>query len=480
MNIKTFLENLPEVKAPEEKKPSFNSRLKWTLIILAAFFVLSKIPLYGLAQNTLEEFEFLSIILASDFGSVISLGIGPIVMASIILQLLVGSKLLDIDLTDPEGKKYFQGLQKILAILFCIFEASVYVLMGGLTTGFYYHAGTKSFLMAATTGAVALSFGKIAMLKLFLILQLFVGGMLILFMDEVISKHGFSSGVSLFILAGVGQQFIAKAIGFGFISGKFQFTGEIWTFVNSIASGTVNFAPAIAILVTIVVFFVVVYAQSMKVEIPLSFGRIRGFGIRWPLEFFYTSVIPVILVGALVANMQLVARLLQNWLGYASFLGGYEAGHAYGLISWLSLANLRAGIFDAIIKGYWQNIYLLQAIVYLLFMSLGSMIFALFWVKTSGMDAENVANQIVSSGLQIPGFRQDTRVLETILSRYIMPLALMGGIAIGMLAALADILGALIRGTGLLLAVMISYRLFEEISRQHAVDMHPALKKIIS
>ncbi|MEK6878738.1 MAG: preprotein translocase subunit SecY, partial [Nanoarchaeota archaeon] len=123
---------LPEVSSPEEKKLGFNLKLKWTLIILAAFFILANIPLYGLSNNALERFKFLAIVLGTDFGSIISLGVGPIVMASIILQLLVGSKILNIDTSNPEGRKFFQGLQKLLVLAFVVFEALVYVLMKGL------------------------------------------------------------------------------------------------------------------------------------------------------------------------------------------------------------------------------------------------------------------------------------------------------------------------------------------------------------
>src|SRR3989344_1388919 len=123
----SILANLPEVKAPLEKKLSFKQKLKWTLIILCLFFILGAIPLFGLGQNALAQFEFLSIILAADFGSLISLGIGPIVTASIVLQLLSGSGLLKLDTTTHEGRTYFQGLQKILTIFFIIFEALIYV-----------------------------------------------------------------------------------------------------------------------------------------------------------------------------------------------------------------------------------------------------------------------------------------------------------------------------------------------------------------
>ena len=86
---------------------------------------------------------------------------------------------------------------------------------------------------------------------------------------------------------------------------------------------------------------------------------------------------------------------------------------------------------------------------------------------------------MMASGLQIPGFRRDLRVLESILKRYILPLTVMGGALVGILASTADLLGALSYGTGILLAVMIIYRLYEEIANQHMMDMHPALRKMM-
>src|SRR3989338_8958494 len=123
----SIISNLPEVSKPLQKKLSFKERLKWTLIILLLFFGMGMIPLYGLGANALAQFEFLSIILGAEFGSILSLGIGPIVTASILLQLLNGSGVIKFDLTTPDGKRLFQGVQKALAIAFVFFEAAIYV-----------------------------------------------------------------------------------------------------------------------------------------------------------------------------------------------------------------------------------------------------------------------------------------------------------------------------------------------------------------
>ncbi len=450
MGLREFLHNLPEVKAPTEKKVNFKTGLKWTLIILVAYFILSNITMYGISESALSRFEYLAILLGTTFGSIVSLGIGPIVMASIILQLLVGSQILNIDTSSAEGKKFFQGIQKLLAMIFVVFEAFVYVLMGGIP--------------AASPNLVPI-----------VIFQLCLGGFLILFMDEVVQKWGFGSGVSLFIAAGIGWRLFTQLFQFIDAQGILSPVGNVWAFFASlIAADGVGAMLALApILVTAALFFLVVFAQSLKVEIPLSYDRVRGYGIRWPLQFFYAGVIPVILVSALIANFQLLGTLLESWLGHPTFMGGFINGQPVsGLAYWVHSTN----IFEAAITSslIWQQV--VQASLHILFYVLFSVVFAYFWVITSGQDAKGQADRIMKSGMSIPGFRKDPRVLESILKRYIGPLTIMGGAAVGLLASVADLFGALVGGTAILLAIMILYQLYQNIAQQYAMDMNPAMR----
>ena len=122
---------------------------------------------------------------------------------------------------------------------------------------------------------------------------------------------------------------------------------------------------------------------------------------------------------------------------------------------------------------------LARMLTYSLFMIGGSVIFSVFWVATAGMDSRSVAEQIQSTGMQIPGYRRDIRVIERVLNRYIPGLAVLGGAAVGFLAAFADFTGALGTGTGILLATMIIYNLYEELAMQHMEDMHPAVRRLL-
>jgi preprotein translocase subunit SecY len=276
----------------------------------------------------------------------------------------------------------------------------------------------------------------------------------------------------------------------------------------------------------VIVFMLVVYVQAIRVEIPLAFSTVRGFGRRWPLKFLYTSNIPVILIGALLANVQVFAKILaQNggnaWLGTFDTQGSPTGGIIYFLIYPRTTAiagiMISIGLFAllgallvyftkrktgsaikivvgmGIAGGFaWYlgmlsvgltsliNISLIDVVrlfTYAMFMILGSVVFSYFWVNTAGMDAKTVATQIESTGMQIPGFRRDIRIIEKVLNRYIPALAILGGATVGFLASFADFTEALGTGTGILLSVMIVYQLYEQIAMQHMEDMHPALRR---
>ena len=331
--VNNLLAFFPEVKKPEQKV-GFKEKLKWTLIILVAFYILSVIPLFGLGHNELARFEQLSIILGASFGSILSLGIGPIVTASIVLQLLTGSKILNIDLTSHDGRAYFQSLQKLASVFFILFEAAVYVFLGGLTPDPALRGSSAYFSM-----------------QLILVIQLIIGGLLIMFMDEVVSKWGFGSGLSLFIAAGVASEIVIRAFSplnsvgeWAFGSGQ-QPVGAFLVFIISLVGGAPKdaFLALFSILATLVVFVMSVYAQAIKVEIPLSFGRVSGFGIRWPLNFLYTSNIPVILVAALLANIQLVGNMVahQTDLGRCGPLGcfGENGTPSSGIVYFMTVPS---------------------------------------------------------------------------------------------------------------------------------------------
>ncbi len=391
----------------------------------------------------MDQFAQLRAVMAGSFGSIMTLGIGPIVSASIILQLLVGGKIINLDLSQAEDKALFQGTQKLLAIIFTLFEGGVLVITGSL--------------QAASPELVWM-----------MILQITIGGILIIFLDEVISKWGFGSGVGLFIAAGVSSQIITGA--FNPLSTPVSPdvpSGAIPKFIYLLTTSQPDFTVLIPIISLIVVFLVVVYAESLRVEIPLSFGGVKGARGKYPLKFIYASNMPVILTSALLLNVQLFAAVFQK-IGFP-ILGNIENGQAVnGLAYYLTVPNLSTVMTNP-----------LGVIFYAVVFITACMIFAWLWVELSNIGPKAVAKQLHGMGMQIPGHRSSRTHFERILKKYIPAITVMGGAFVGLLAFGADLTGALGGGTGVLLTVGIVYKLYEEIAQEQLMDMHPMLRNFL-
>ncbi len=433
---------IPQVKSPSYRVP-FREKLKWTGVILILYFILGIISLYGLSPLAVDQFAQLRAVFAGSFGSIITLGIGPIVSASIILQLLVGGKIIKLDLSQPRDKVIFQGTQKLLAIIFTIFEATVLVLSGALPPS-----------DPALTGI--------------LLLQIIIGGTLIIFLDEVVSKWGFGSGVGLFIAAGVAQTIIVGT--FNPLSSPTSPgvpAGAIPHFLYTLTTSSPDISLLLPVFAVIAVFLVVVYAESMRVEIPVSYGGVKGARGKYPLKFIYASNMPVILTSALLLNVQLFATMFQK-LGFP-ILGTISNGKAVsGLALLLTTPN-----FSSIFTNPLQVIFF--GIVFVA----SCVLFAWLWVELSGIGPKEVSKKLYQMGMQMPGFRSSRGHFERVLKKYIPAITILGGAFVGFLAFGADLTGALGGGTGVLLTVGIVYRLYEELAQEQLMDMHPMLRKFL-
>jgi preprotein translocase subunit SecY len=318
-----------------------------------------------------------------------------------------------------------------------------------------------------------------------LIVQLIIGGILLMFLDEVSSKWGVGSGISLFIAAGVSREMFTNAIS-PMIDPRTQLPiGVIPKIVTLISqgNGALAFWPFISIVATIVVFIMAIYFSGVQINIPLSFGKVRGFGIKWPIKWFYTSNIPVILTAALLASMQFWALMMFN--AGLPILGDYERiSVGEGKFTQQPISGIAYYLQHPTISSLFEvgvNMHAFLSIAfYACLMILGSIFFAYLWLNVGKASPSDVADQILSSGLGIPGFRRDKRILEKVLARYIVPLAILGGFTVGILATIADVLNALSRGTGILLTVMIIYQFYEQAQKAHMEEMNPMIRKVMA
>jgi len=475
------LTRMPAVRRPEGHVP-FKRKLTWTAGILVLYFFLTNVFLFGLQGEGTEVFGQFRSILAGGQGTILQLGIGPIVTASIVLQLLGGADLLGLDTqNNPRDQVLYQGLQKFLVL--------VMIVLTGLPMVF---AG--NFLPASDAVAQQLGIGTVGVQWL-MFAQIFVGGVLILFMDEVVSKWGVGSGIGLFIIAGVSQRLLGGILTVPGITGPTETgAGIIPTWIG-ILTGSVQIPPILTpagieqlllesgqivpILTTLAIFAVVVYAESVRVEIPLSNARVKGARGRFPVKLIYASVLPMILVRALQANIQFLGRILHAQIGAAAmpdWLGTYSGGNPTGGLFYY-LAPIQTPLYQ-ITDPLWQ--LAIRSAVDLAIMIIGGAIFAIFWVETTDMGPNATAQQIHNSGMQIPGFRQNIRSIERVLEQYIPQVTVIGGALVGLLAVMANMLGTIggVSGTGLLLTVSITYKIYEEIAEEQLMEMHPMMRQM--
>ncbi len=440
--VKPIYSLLPQVANPE-KHLGFREKIEWTGIILILYYILTQISLYGLSPMAVDQFAQLRSVMAGSFGSILTLGIGPIVTASIVMQLLVGGNLIDLDLSKEEDKASFQGTQKLLAMILTLFEGGVLVLTGSLPpmTGDY---------------------------TLVLILQMFLGGILVIYMDEVVSKWGFGSGVGLFIAAGVAEQILVGGFNFLTPEGSTLPAGDIPAFIVSLMNGQPDFSLLLPVIALIAVFLVVVYSECMRVEIPLSYGGAKGVRSKYPLKFVYASNMPVILVSAFFLNVQLFAGLFQS-VGFP-ILGEVSNGQVISGIGYYLTTPTSVSLL-------WTDP--IRVLIYaIVFIGL-SVVFALLWVEISGIGSRHVAEQLSNMGVQVPGFRNSKQQFRRIMDKYIPTITVLGGAFVGVLAFGADLTGALGGGTGVLLTVGVVYRLYEEIAQEQLMDMNPMMRRFL-
>lgn len=455
--MKPFTPFLPEVAAPERKVP-FNQKLIWTGVTLLIFLVMSEIPLYGIvSSDSSDPLFWLRMMLASNRGTLMELGITPIVTSSMVFQLLVGTHILEVNMESKSDRELFQTAQKLLAIIISLGQATVYV-----ATGMY---GPPS----------ELGFGVCFLL----VLQLVFAGLVAILLDELLQKgYGLGSGISLFVATNICESITWKAFAPTIVnSGRgYEFEGAVVAMFHLLATRKdkkralieaffrTNLPNMSQVFTTIIMFLVVVYLQGFRVDIPVKSTKARGPQGSFPVRLFYTSNTPIMLQSALTSNIFIISQMLYNKFSdnfFIRLLGTWEArpgssqlyassGIAYYM---QPPANLTEAFLDPI-----------KTVVYVSFVLGFCALFSTTWIEISGTSPRDVAKQFKDQGIVIAG-RRETSVYKE-LKKIIPTAAALGGATIGLLSVASDLLGTLGSGTGILLAVTTIYGYIETATRE--------------
>ncbi len=498
--VRPFMSITPEVVKPT-REVHFNEKLIWTFAALVIYFIMASTPIIGADLGEADPFAFMRTITASTQGSLAELGIGPIVTAGLIMQILVGSKIINVNMGDPEERSLYTGAQKVMSVLMTIIEAS-------------------AFLIGGTYGTDLDLYSQLAIIS-----QLLAAGIIIILLDEMVQKGwGLGSGISLFIAGGVGLQIFQ-----GFFAANpmlegpgdpgspeaiTSYRGIVLAFIawatqtdplNAIVHLFFRYSPIesdhlnlpslslLSVIATMVVFVIVIYFESMRIEIPISYAQYKGIRSTYPIKLLYVSNIPVILTSAVFADIYFIAQMVWSTTGretsnnlLSDILGTFKqdptsnqyiptGGLVYFLTPPRSLIG-ELGVFDISGGGEFLISSFIRALIYAVILIILSIIFSVMWLETAGMGSRDVANQFLQSGMQMPGWRRSKKIVERRLEMYIPTIAVIGGLFIGCLAAFADFLGAIGSGMGILLSVSIMRQYFELISKERVAEMNPALR----
>ncbi|EFO93254.1 hypothetical protein CRE_04463 [Caenorhabditis remanei] len=454
--VKPFCAYVPEMAKPD-RKIQFREKMLWTIIVLIVYLVCCQVPLFGIkSSESADPLYWLRAIMASNRGSLMELGISPIVTSGMIMQLLAGLKFIEVG-DSPKERALFNTSQKLFGILITVGQALVYVM-----SGLY---GPPSELGAG--------------ICLLLIVQLVMAGLVVLLFDDLLQiGYGLGSGISLFIATNICENVVWKAFSPAtYNTGRGpEFEGSLIALVHLLATRSDKmralreafYRPDLpnifGLLCTVLIFLCVVYLQGFRVELPMRSLRARGIQQSYPIKLFYTSNMPIILQNALVSNLFVMSQLIYSKTGdnfFARLLGSWSHGgsaRSYpigGLCYYLSAPeSLRHILEDP-----------LHCIVYIVFMLGSCAFFSKTWIDVSGISAKDVAKQLKQQQLTMRGHREGGMIHE--LNRYIPTAATFGGLLIGAISVASDFLGVG-GGTGMLLAVTLIYQYFEIFAKEQA------------
>lgn len=408
------------------KDSILRKRLLFVVFALLIFRILATIPIPGVDIIQLENFfannQFLGLLNIFSGGglanlSIVMLGVGPYITASIIMQLLtiMSPKLKTLYQEEGEaGRKKFSQYSRLLTIPLALVQGfSFYVLLQ--RQGIIIDAG----MFSTITNVIAIAAGSI----------------LLMWIGELISEFGIGNGVSLIIFAG--------------IVASLPTTISQLVFSFDIAQLPLYFG---FIFVGILITAGVVIVTEAERPIPITYARrVRGMKVYGgistylPIRVNQAGVIPIIFALSILLFPQMVFSFLAD----------------------LNI-SIVSSVSSAIVTGLSNQ--LIYAILYF------SLVFLFTYFYTAvTFDPDAISKNLQKSGAFIPGIRPGNMTSEYI-AKILTRLTLVGASFLGIIAilplgmqAITGITALAIGGTALLIAVSVVLDLVKKIDAQIAM-----------
>ncbi|KAL6634382.1 hypothetical protein ACP70R_027053 [Stipagrostis hirtigluma subsp. patula] len=444
---------LPAVRRPDRAVP-FRQRALYTAMSVSVFLVCSHLPLYGVRHSPsgADPLYLVRTLLASNRGTLMELGVTPVVTAGTVTQLLTASGLLG-RVDGREDRELVDAARKALAMAIALGEAAAHVLLG-------------------VYGSVGAAGGAL------IVLQLFSASAAVVFIEELLDKgYGLRGASAVSLLAAANtcgkvawQVFSPVTVDAG--RGP-EFEGLALAVVHHAlvradkaraVAGTLlrrHLPNAVNLLATCVVLLAAVFLEGMRVLLPLRSRDARGRRATFPIKLLYTSTMPVVLYSAAVSCLCMVSQLLH----YSRYGGGVLARllgswkeTSYAAVPVGGLAYYVTPPSDVAADP-------LHAVTYAALLLTSCALLSQAWAAASGSSARDVARQLADQRLAMPGTRDGATRSQ--LRRYIPTAAALGGLCVGALTILADMTGAIGSGTGILLAATVVYNLVDNFQKEN-------------
>ena len=398
-------------------------RILFLVAALALFRLLAAIPIPGVDKSALASFfasnQFFGLLNIFSGGglarlSIVMLGVGPYITASIIMQLgtMIFPQVKQAYFEEGEaGRAKFISWSRLLTIPIAILQGIAFLFL------------LQSQGVIAQLGTVAL-IANIALIA--------AGSMLLMWLGELVTEFGIGNGVSLIILAGI----LARV------------PSSISEAIFASSAANIPSYLAFAILGLALIYAVVVVSDAER-SIPIAYARaVRGAALSQgaatylPIRLLQAGVIPIIFALSLLLLPQMA-------------LSGLAAFH----ISFASSASLW---YAAFLSNPWK-----YGAVYFFFVVL----FTYFYTAVT-FEPHRVAENLQKTGAFVPGVRPG-RETEEYIGRVVNRITLPGAVFLGLLAVSPSVIQGLtgittlvLGGTALLIAVQVALDLARKVDAQ--------------
>ena len=456
--IKPLLSYIPDVVQPS-RQVTFQEKFIWSTLAILIYMIASQVPLFGIiASEQADPFYWMRMMMASNRGTLMDLGISPVITASMIMQFLTMSEIIKVDFSIKEDKLLHGAATRLISLIVTIAQATVQVF-----TGFY--GQPKDLGMTYC---------------ILLIVQLIFSGLIIILLDELLQKgYGLGNGVNLFIAANVCESIVWKAFSPKvFFTGRgIEFEGSVIAFFHLLIVRTnklsalyeilfrQNLPNLFTFLATVSLFIFVIYLQGLRVELTTESTQVRGQTGKYPIKLLYTSTSPVIYQNYIVSYFCTISRLLYKWKPTNNFIRILGIWDTVGTGRMHPLRGIAYYVFppDSIFDLYRRPIYFL---IYLGFTFLSSSFMSRAWIEISDTTPSQAASNLKKNRMTLKGIRESN--MESVFSKYIPTAALLGGFFTSLVVLLSNLFDTIGSGTNVFLATSIVYQYLELFAKETA------------